>query len=137
VTFLNVGLAQRPRPLRRELVFAINILDSFIVGLSTALQNRLIWSPDMVGCSLFLISGHLAMVEVCHGRPCWGGRDLCWWIVVANQLGSVLFMLAAVASFVRPATGVLANVSIANWGTFAGAACFALGGLLQEFERPA
>jgi hypothetical protein len=119
------------------LVFAINLADSFISGLSATQQDRLIWSPDMVGCSLFLISGHLAMVEVCHGRPCWRERDLDWWIVAVNQLGSILFMAAAVASFVRPATDTFVNESIANWGTLAGALCFALGGVLQEFEHPA
>jgi hypothetical protein len=118
------------------LVFAINIVDSFIHGLSTAAENRLVWSPDMVGCALFLISGHLAMVEVCHGRPRWLGRDLAWWIVLVNQLGSVLFMVAAVASYVRPATSEEVNVGLANWGTFAGALCFAIAGVLQQFERP-
>ena len=63
-------------------------------------------------------------------------RDLGWWIVAVNQLGSILFMVA-VASFVRPATNTFVNESIANWGTLAGALCFALGGALQEFERPA
>ena len=118
------------------LVFAINLVDSFIQGLGVAVENRLIWSPDMVGCSLFLISGHLAIVEVCHGRPCWRDRDLGWWIVAVNQLGSALFMVAAVVSFVRPATAEEIDVGLANWGTFAGALCFAIAGVLQEFERP-
>lgn len=118
------------------LVFAINLVDSFIQGLGAFAENRLVWSPDMVGCSLFLISGHLAIVEVCHGRPCWRDRDLGWWIVAVNQLGSALFMVAAVASFVQPASGDALNEGLANWGTFAGALCFAFAGLLQEFERP-
>jgi hypothetical protein len=99
--------------------------------------DRLVWSPDMVGCALFLLSGHLAMVEI-SGRlaPCWRPRDLGWWIVVVNQLGSILFMVAAVASFVR-ADGDLIAIGIANWGTLTGALCFAAAGVLQEFERPA
>ena len=70
------------------------------------------------------------------GRPCWRERDLGWWIVAVNQLGSALFMIAAVASFVRPATAEEINVGLANWGTFAGALCFAIAGVLQELERP-
>lgn len=116
------------------LVFAVNIVDSFLEGLSARGANRLIWSPDMIGCALFLISGHLAMVEMGGWlrRP----RDLGWRIVLVNQLGSVLFMVAAVASFVRPSTGAELAIGVANWGTIAGALCFALGGVLQEFERP-
>ncbi|HEY5052681.1 MAG TPA: hypothetical protein VII45_04655, partial [Solirubrobacterales bacterium] len=119
------------------LVFAINLVDSFIHGLGAGAEDRLVWSPDMVGCSLFLISGHLAMVEICHGWPRWRGSDLGWWIVAVNQLGSILFMVAAVASFVRPANAEEVNVGVANWGTFAGALCFAVAGVLQELERPA
>lgn len=119
------------------LVFAINIVDSFIQGLDVFAENRLVWSPDMIGCALFLISGHLAMVEICHGWPCWRRRDLGWWIVAINQLGSILFMVSAVASFVRPSTGDELAVGLANWGTLTGALCFAVAGVLQEFERPA
>ena len=46
------------------LVFAINLIDSLIGDLSPAQYDRLVWSPDMVGCALFLVSGHLAMVQI-------------------------------------------------------------------------
>ncbi|MFE5481590.1 hypothetical protein [Streptomyces sp. NPDC056527] len=118
------------------LVFGVNLLSSLLQGLSVQQTNRLVWAPDMVGCTLFLISGHLALVEVCHGRPRVRAHDLAWWIVAINQLGSVLFMVSALAAFTRPATGNLVNVDIANWGTLAGAVCFCVGGMLQFSERP-
>ena len=118
------------------LAFGISLVDSFIKDLSSEQVNRLIWAPEMVGCVMFLISGHLAMVEVCHGRPRLHPRSLEWWIVAANQLGSILFFIAALAAFIRPATGSTVNVDLANWGTFGGAMCFAIGGVLQAFERP-
>ncbi|MFH8573712.1 hypothetical protein [Streptomyces sp. NPDC017993] len=118
------------------LVFGINLLNSLLQGLSLHQVNRLIWAPDMVGCILFLISGHLALVEVCHGRPGVRPRDLGWWIVAINQLGSALFLVSALAAFTRPATGNMVNVGIANWGTLAGALCFSAGGVFQFFERP-
>jgi hypothetical protein len=119
------------------LVFAINLLDSFLGDLTPAQQDRLVWSPDMVGCALFLVSGHLAMVEISGTwLPCWRPRQLGWWIVAVNQLGSVLFMVSAVAAFVR-ADGDMIAIGIANWGTLAGALCFAVAGVAQEFERPA
>ncbi|MEU9700374.1 hypothetical protein [Streptomyces sp. NPDC047981] len=118
------------------IVFGINLVGSLLHGLSVQQENRLIWTPDMIGCVLFLVSGHLALVEVCHGRPRVRAHELAWWIVAVNQLGSVLFMVSALAAFTRPATGGLVNVDIANWGTLAGAVCFAVGGVLQFWERP-
>jgi len=87
------------------IVFAINLVDSFIAELSPAAANRLVWSPDMVGCALFLVSGHLALVGIGGGRRFWRRRDLGWWIIAVNQIGSILFMVSAVASFVSPADG--------------------------------
>ncbi|WP_328540642.1 hypothetical protein [Streptomyces sp. NBC_00344] len=118
------------------LVFAVNLLDSFLQGLTAQQINRLVWSPDVIGCVLFLISGHLAFVEICHGRPCIRQRSLGWWIVAVNQSGSVLFLVSAFAAYTRPATGSLINADIANWGTLTGALCFSLGGILQHAEHP-
>ncbi|MET9605208.1 hypothetical protein ABZZ17_09085 [Streptomyces sp. NPDC006512] len=119
------------------LVFGVNLLDSFLQGLTVQQTNRLIWAPDVIGCVLFLVSGHLAFVEICHrSRPCIRSRGLGWWVVAVNQLGSVLFMVSALAAFTRPDTGSLVNTAVANWGTLSGALCFSIGGVLQAFERP-
>jgi hypothetical protein len=78
------------------------------------------------------------MVEICHRfRPCLRRRDLGWSIVAINQIGSILFMIAALAAFIRPETSSEVNVDIANRGTLTGALCFAIGGVMQAFERPA
>lgn len=118
------------------LVFGVNLLDSFLQGLTARQTNRLVWTPDMIGCVLFLVSGHLAVIEVCHGRPCFHRRSLGWWIVAVNQLGSALFMVSALAAFSRPATDSPVNVGVANCGTLTGALCFAVAGVLQAYERP-
>jgi hypothetical protein len=120
------------------LAFGISLIDSFLVGLTTQQVNRLIWAPEMVGCVLFLISGHLAMTEVCHRfHPCLRRHDLGWAIVAINQIGSILFIIAAIAAFIRPETSSEVNVAVANWGTLTGALCFAIGGVMQGFDRPA
>ncbi|WP_411107612.1 hypothetical protein [Streptomyces sp. cmx-4-9] len=118
------------------LVFAVNLLDSFLQGLSAQQANRLVWAPDVIGCVLFLTSGHLSFVEVCHGRIRILARDLGWWVVAVNQLGSVLFMVAALAAFTPRATGSELDAGIADWGTLLGALCFSVGGVLQYAERP-
>ncbi|MEU4269418.1 hypothetical protein [Streptomyces sp. NPDC026092] len=75
------------------LVFGVNLLDSFLQGLTVQQTNRLIWTPDVIGCVLFLVSGHLAFAEICHrSRPCIRSRSLGWWVVAVNQFGSVLFI---------------------------------------------
>lgn len=119
------------------LAFGVNLLDSFLQGLTAKQENRLIWAPDMFGCTLFLISGHLALMEVCHGHFCVRRRELGWWIAALNQFGSYLFLASALAAFINPETSNEVNEAIANWGTFGGALCFAAGGVLQAFERPA
>ncbi len=119
------------------LAFGFSLVDSFIRGLGTHGVDRLIWRPEIAGCVLFLISGHLAMRAICHrARPCLRLRDLGWGISVVNQIGSVLFMISAIAAFTRPETGAELNVEIANLGTLTGALCFAAGGVMQAFDRP-
>ncbi len=115
------------------LVFGVNLVDSFLEGLTVKQQNRLIWAPDMVGCTLFLVSGHLALSMVCRRRVCWMPRRLDWWIAALNQVGSYLFLVSALAAFVNPETSSAVNEAVANWGTFGGALCFAIGGVLQGF----
>lgn len=118
------------------LYFFGSLLAALIGDLTTAQEHRLVWSPEVIGCVLFLVSGHLALVQLRRERRQGRGTGLGWWIAVVNQVGSALFMVAAIAAFVRPTTGDELAVGIANWGTFAGAACFAVAGVMQEFERP-
>jgi hypothetical protein len=118
------------------LAFAISLVDVFIQRLETQQIDRLVWAPEMVGCVLFLVSGHIGIIEVCNGRFRLLPRDLGWWIVTVNQVGSWLFFLSGLAAFVRPATGEVINVAVINWGTALGAACFSVAGLAQLFERP-
>ncbi|MGE0297412.1 hypothetical protein [Pseudonocardia sp.] len=119
------------------LAFAVSLVDAFLTGLSAGQANRLIWAPQMVGCVLFLVSGHIAIAEVCHGRLRWMPSSLGWWIVLVNQIGSWLFMVSGLAAFVRPVTGEVISVGLINWGTAWGAACFSAAGVAQLFERPA
>ena len=119
------------------LFFAVSLVAAFAANLTVRASNDLIWVPDMLGCVCFLVSGHLALLKVCHGRIGVRFDDLGWQIVAINQVGSALFFLAGVAAYTRPATSVAADIDIANWGTFLGAVCFAIGGVMQLSEKPA
>ncbi|MCY4725598.1 hypothetical protein NYO98_04845 [Nocardioides sp. STR2] len=118
------------------LLFAVSLVAAFASGLTPRQSDGWIWLPDMLGCVCFLLSGHLAMLEVGDGRVTVRVHLLTWWVVAVNQLGSVLFILAGLAAFVRPATSTEVDVGIVNWGTFAGAVCFAIGGVIQSIDRP-
>jgi hypothetical protein len=118
------------------LYFGASLLAALVGDLTTAQEHRLVWSPEVLGCVLFLVSGHLALVQLRRERRQGRRADLSWWIAVVNQVGSALFMAAAIAAFIRPSSGDELAVGIANWSTFAGAACFAAAGVMQEFQRP-
>ncbi len=137
--WLSIVITEAPTRGRRSAVvlfvgtlfFAVSLVAAFAEGLTPRQSNGWIWFPDMTGCVCFLASGHLAMLDVGGGRVVVRPRDVDWWIVAVNQLGSVLFILAGLASFVRPATSEAINVGLVNWGTFAGALCFAVAGVIQ------
>ena len=76
------------------------------------------------------------MLDVGDGRIRVRARQLGWWTVAVNQFGSVLFFLAGLAAFVRPATSSEIDAGLVNWGTCAGAVCFVLGGVLQAIDSP-
>jgi hypothetical protein len=118
------------------LLFAVSLVAAFAQGLTPRQSDGWIWLPDILGCVCFLLSGHLAMLDVGGGHVRVLVHVLTWWVVAINQLGSVLFFLAGVAAFVRPATSSEINAGLVNWGTFTGAACFAIGGLVQLFDKP-
>ena len=44
--------------------------------------------------------------------------------------------IAGIAAFTRPATSEVLDAGLVNWGTFAGAVCFAIGGAVQLFDKP-
>jgi hypothetical protein len=113
------------------LLFAVSLVAAFAEGFTPRQSNTWIWFPDMLGCVCFLLSGHLAMLEVGYGRIRIRPGDRDWWIAAVNQLGSYLFLLAGLAAFIRPATSEPVNVGLVNWGTFAGAVCFAVAGIIQ------
>ena len=119
------------------LLFAVSLVAAFAQDLTPRQSNGWIWFPDIAGCVCFLVSGHLALLDVGNGHIGVRIGDIDWWVVAVNQFGSVLFFLAGIAAFVRPATSTELDAALVNWGTFTGAVCFAIGGVIQTFAKPA
>jgi hypothetical protein len=112
------------------LLFNVNTIDATRTSLSTQQTNRVVWAPDMFGSAAFLVASYLAWLVVCHRAWCVRRDDESWWVAAVNLMGSVLFMLAALASFTLRTTGDTVNTTVVNSGTFLGAMCFLLGAYL-------
>lgn len=109
---------------------------ALIVGLGASSSHHPIWRPDALGSVCFLVSSWLAWAEECHGAFAWRPHALGWWITLLNLVGSVAFGVSAVASYVKP-NGELLSLALTNLGTFVGAVCFLVGGVLLLPERTA
>jgi hypothetical protein len=93
-------------------------------------ENLFVWWPNITGSILFMVSGTLAMLEICRGW-CWRPRDIEWNITFVNFLGCVAFLISAVLAH-APATPVFENQGV--WSTMLtliGAACFFTGAYLM------
>lgn len=109
-------------------------LSAYVVGLGASSAHHPVWRPDAFGSVCFLVSSWLAWGEACHGRFAWRPGDISWWITLLNLVGSVAFGVSAIASYVKP-NGELVSLALTNLGTFVGAICFLVGGLLLLPER--
>jgi hypothetical protein len=104
--------------------FNLNTFDAMQTYWDPHQQNLAIWTPDFVGSICFLVASWLAVVSVCKKPWCVMRDRPLWWIDMVNLLGSVFFMISAIAAFVVPSTSELLDASAANSGTFLGALCF-------------
>lgn len=99
-------------------------------SITTEETNRLVWAPDFFGSVAFLVASHLAWLIVCGGIWCVQRSKSDWWIAVLNYVGSIFFMLSAIAAFTLPTTGEEVNVTLVNVATLIGALCFFFGAYL-------
>ena len=91
------------------LYFNVSTGNAVRADLTAQAANQHVWRPDAVGSICFLVASALAWFEVCHGWTAWRPRSWAWWITLANLIGSVAFGVSAVAGYINPATGQLAQ----------------------------
>ncbi|MBJ7331567.1 MAG: YrhK family protein [Solirubrobacteraceae bacterium] len=116
------------------ILFNINTWDALDLTLTASENNVRVWAPDVIGSVCFLIASAAALATVQRRWLAWEPRDPDWRIGALNMLGSVFFMVSAIAAFNRPATGALVDDRLANAGTAWGALCFLIGALLLVRE---
>ena len=105
------------------LLFNMNTFEA-MQTLDPIAEDRFVWAPDAIGSICFLIASVLAWAEVCRRCFCWQPRNISWWVVGINLLGSVAFGVSAVASIVIVSTGEMLNAHSSSLWTLVGAICF-------------
>lgn len=105
---------------------------SALMSLSPAGERQDVWRPDVYGSAAFLISSLLA-VHACSDRDrLWDPASRSWKATWLNLLGSVAFGVSAFAARIPAGAVDVANPTIEDAGTFAGAVCFLAAALLME-----
>jgi hypothetical protein len=85
-----------------------------------------VWRPDFFGSTMFLVASAFGVLAVGSSAFTGSIRSVPWWIAWLNMVGSILFMVSAIASYVLP-SGELVDNAVSVAGTLLGAVCF-LGG---------
>jgi len=99
--------------------------------LSASEADKHVWRPDVFGSILFLVSSAFAISALGVGFWRLQLRALPWWIAWLNMLGSVAFMVSAIAGFVVPSTDTVLDLLLDNAGTLIGAVCFLVAAALM------
>jgi hypothetical protein len=112
------------------LFFNISTLAALAQNATAKQEDRRVWRPDLYGSTLFLVASVFAILAV--GRfLSFQPRSFPWRIAWVNMIGSILFMISALASYVLPTTGELINNPVSVAGTLFGALCFLIGAILM------
>jgi hypothetical protein len=94
------------------------------IALSSPRYNLVVWPPNALGSTCFLISG--AIFYLSSPRRGWfpERRHDGWWEPALNLLGCVLFAVSAIAGLVVSSSGAMVSARTSDWTTSLGAACF-------------
>ncbi len=110
--------------------FNISTFGALVADLDAQQEDRLVWAPDIFGSIAFLVASTLAWAVVVGFHWTVRRDDSNWWVNLLNGVGSIFFMLSAIAALVLPTTDEVWNIALVNLGTFVGAVCFLVGGYL-------
>ncbi|TWT61751.1 hypothetical protein Pan54_24880 [Rubinisphaera italica] len=113
------------------ILFNFNTFDATLPSLDWFESNLLIWVPNIFGSILFLASGYLAFIEICHAYWAWNPKDVSWWVVFTNLLGCVGFMISAVFGIFLPGPANIDAATLSTTFTLLGAIGFFIGSLLM------
>ncbi|MCO8120209.1 hypothetical protein NHH03_00545 [Stieleria sp. TO1_6] len=116
------------------LLFNVNTFDAMLPSLDWFQSDLLVWVPNLVGSVLFLVSGYLAFIEVCHAHWGWHPRQIGWCVAFINLIGCVGFMISAACALFLPGDSHNELARLALLFTLIGAIGFFGGALLMQIE---
>ncbi|UFS59022.1 hypothetical protein [Subtercola endophyticus] len=114
------------------LLFNVSTVSALIVSVNATSRLDGGWRPDAYGSIAFLVSSTFAVIATTERETLWDPQARTWRCTWLNMAGSVLFGLSAIGAFVLPATDDFVSLFWANFGTFAGAACFFVAAVLSR-----
>jgi hypothetical protein len=126
----NLGWLASVVQLAGTILFNFNTADAMIPALGWREADIVVWTPDIVGCLCFIAASALAWAEFSHGLWSFAPRNVSWWIVLINGVGSVAFLASAMCAYVGPGGPGREQVWLDGFFTFVGAVCFLAGSLL-------
>ena len=106
------------------IAFNVTTISGLVMTWTTRQQIVRVWVPDAFGSVCFLVASTLAFAEVASTIGAFHPSRVSWWVVALNLLGSIWFGIAALGSFVLPATGEMVRLRADNVGTSLGGVCF-------------
>jgi hypothetical protein len=119
------------------LAFNVSTFNAIVVSNRAFAQDLAVWTPDVIGSALFLVSGYLAFLESSHGYWSWKPKDLAWQIVFVNLLGCVAFMTSGILAYVPTGPEAAWIIDASNSHLLLGALCFFIGAVLSMKESRA
>lgn len=119
------------------LLFNLNTFDAMHPAVEWWQQDLEIWVPNRIGSILFLASGYMAWIEVCHAHWAWKPGQISWWVAGINLIGCIAFMASARLAFVPPHALPFDMVTPSLAFTLIGAIAFFIGALLLLPETAA
>ena len=119
------------------ILFNFNTFDAMHPGVEWWRQDLLIWVPNVLGSILFLSSGYLVWIEVCHAHWAWKPGDISWCVGGINLVGCLAFMISALFAFVPPQGFPFEAATLSLVFTLIGAISFFIGALLLLPETAA
>lgn len=116
------------------LCFNLNTFDAMMPSLTFIEYDVMVWVPNVVGSLLFLASGYLAFIEVCHRFWDWHPSSLSWWVVFVNLLGCIAFLFSSFCAILLPGITGAQLETLAVIFTLVGACCFLQSSMMMLVE---
>lgn len=116
--------------------FNVSCFFALFLNMSPTQSFNIVWRPDAIGSTFFLVSSFLAIVATMHSKDLWDPDARNWWSTWLNMAGSVFFGISAIAAYVVPDSTDPLSSQWVNLGTFLGAICFMVAALLVKPPRP-